>query len=88
MVSSHDENGAHLDVDEGILAAVNLESVERLVDQVTHVLSLLLAVVDSVPEVHCTKGIERFSHKTRESSTVLYLQEDLLIEDDDIIDWG
>ena len=62
IISFHEENDAHLDVDEGVLAAMDLESVERLVDQVAHILPLLLAIVDSVSEVHYTKGIERTIH--------------------------
>jgi len=37
-----------LDVDEGVVAAVALEHLERLLDEVAHVFPLLLAVVNAV----------------------------------------
>merc|ERR1719326_448050 len=40
-----------LDVDEGVLAAVQLKHLERLDDQVAERLALLLRVVDAVAEV-------------------------------------
>ena len=47
-------DGDHvLDVDEGILAPVQLESLQRLLDQVADVLPLHLAVVYLVPYVLC-----------------------------------
>ena len=42
-----------LDVDEGVFAAVHLKGLQRLLDQVTNVLTLLLTVVDSITRVPC-----------------------------------
>lgn len=41
-----------LDVDEGVFSSGALEGLQRLLDQVTDVLPLLLAVVDAVPGVY------------------------------------
>ena len=41
-----------LDVDEGVFAAVALEGLQCLLDQVANVLPLLLAVVNAIPGVH------------------------------------
>ena len=43
-----------LDVDEGVLAAVPLEHLQRFVDEITDVFPLLLAVVDAVAEITCS----------------------------------
>jgi len=40
-----------LDVDEGVVAAVTLKDLQRLLDEVAHVFPLLLAVVDAVTRV-------------------------------------
>ena len=40
-----------LDIDEGVFAAVSLQDLERLLDEVTQVLSLVLTVVNLVPRV-------------------------------------
>ena len=42
-----------LDVDESIVPAVALKQLQRLVNQVPDVLSLLLGIVDSVASVLC-----------------------------------
>ena len=42
-----------LDVDERVLAPVDLQLLQRLVDQLTQVLPLALAVLNPVPTVHC-----------------------------------
>lgn len=47
-----------LDVDEGILAAVALQHLQRLVDQIAHVHVVLLAVVDGIAGVDCG-GVEK-----------------------------
>lgn len=41
-----------LDVDEGVFSSVALQDLQRLLDQVTDVLPLLLAVVDAVSRVN------------------------------------
>ena len=48
-----------LDVDEGVLSTVHLKGLEGLLDEVTDVLTLLLAVVNSITRVPCTRGGER-----------------------------
>ena len=47
-----------LDVDEGVLSTVHLKGFEGLLDEVTDVLTLLLAVVNSITRVPCTRGGE------------------------------
>ncbi len=42
-----------LDVDERVLAPVDLQLLQRLVDQLTQVLPLALAVLNPIPTVHC-----------------------------------
>lgn len=71
--------GAYLDINEGVLSAVDLEGVERLVDQIAHVLPLLLAVVDPVPKVHCAKGIDQtlYNFQLNERKKVYLCQESL-----------
>ena len=49
LVGRHDV----LDVDEGVLATVLLEHLERLLDQIGHVLAPLLRVVDALAHVNC-----------------------------------
>jgi hypothetical protein len=43
----------HLDVDESVLSSVHLKSLKRLHDEISKILSLLLMVVDVIPEVRC-----------------------------------
>lgn len=60
MQGRHDPSGDHagligghhvFDVYEGILSSVALKHLQSLLDQVTDVLSLLLAVVDAVSRI-------------------------------------
>ena len=51
-----------LDVDEGVFAAVALQGPQRLLDQVPHVLPLLLTVLDAVSGVHWFRQTHKEAH--------------------------
>ena len=44
-----------LDIDKGVISSVAFKAFQRLLNQVPNIFSLLLAVVDAVPRVHCHK---------------------------------
>lgn len=48
-----------LDVDECILSSMELKSFQCLLDEVADILTLLLAIVNTITNVHCTMGEER-----------------------------
>ena len=63
-----------LDVDEGVLAPVDLEQLQCLVDQVAHVAALLLRVIDLVTDVHC-KTTTQMSKKSKQTRTMMPLSQ-------------
>lgn len=62
-----------LNVDKGIFSSVALEGLQRLLDQVTNVLPLLLAVVNAISGVHwCMQTHKEGSYFSAISRKVLH----------------
>ena len=57
LIKNYHANRDHVfDVDEGVIAAVLLEQLQSLVNELTDVFLLLLRVINAIPCVLCTIG--------------------------------